>query len=366
MKKITFLTLILIATQFASGQNLLNKVKNVGNNVLGNKQENSSNNTSSNTNTQSSNDSTSDYNYSNNSSSKKSSPKSDFHKKHVGKIVFANKKIDENFSDESAIVNEFDLSKPIYYNVYLDKTLSDYIAEQKGVNMNSYFAAGVTINYYINDELIATYYDDYYKTGYEGGDLFKTRTILPEVLLPANDYDFSENKFKVAVFTHVFSILNDGKYDLKLEFLVPDYENSKLDENNSDLKHKVVATGSAKINIKKDERDRYCRTYGRPKFTKGVASDPKVEKEFIEVIKRYNSNELIYVFADDNWVLKRNQWGDVISREAYVNFIYKNKTGRCEMDQLKISQSYDGKQYYNAIALNYLKSTFKYVACQNY
>jgi hypothetical protein len=296
----------------------------------------------------------------------KSVTKTAFQKEFMGKIMFGQGNLNPNLEDASKFVQTLDLTQPSFVNAYLPDPLYVIKASKEKIGEYTIVSPHVIRNYYINNQLIATYSDKI------EDEVFKKSLVLSDVFVPANSTDHENNKFRVAVLSHVFSTLSPGTHRLKVEYQIhinepkPSAGGSAAIEY--DNKTFTVATGEVDVKFTQSELDKYCRTYGRPKFDQGVLiGQPQLESQVKSLIQKQKNITPFYVFANDDWELERDYFNKVISRKVLVQYVYKNPSGRCEIQNLMIKQSYDGSSYYAPVeTINPNSPSFKFATCQNY
>ncbi|MET3732442.1 hypothetical protein [Moheibacter stercoris] len=296
----------------------------------------------------------------------KSVAKSNFHQNYMGKIMFAKGTPNSNLEDASQFVQTLDLNQPSYFNAYLPDPLYVLKASKEKLGEYDIVSPHIIRNYYINNQLIASYTDNI------DGQIFKNALVFTDVFVPADGFEFDKNKFPVGALAHVFSSLNAGKHKLKVEYLINISEkipagngSAAFNYNNTTLK---VAEGEVDVQFTAAELANYTKAYGRPKYNQGVLqNDSKLIGQVSDLIKGNFKKTPVYIYADDNWRLERNYLDRVVSRSVQVYYVYKNDKGRCEVDNLVIKQNYDGQTYYAPVeTINTYGKPFKFVVCQNY
>lgn len=303
---------------------------------------------------------------SNNSTSSNEVPKSEFHTKHTGKILFAQRARNVALADESQLLSTIDLKQPCYVNAYLEAPLFTTKAQHEKIGQYDIVSPHVIRNYYINDQLIASYIDPITQ------DQFRNQPVLSDIIVPSNEYELADNKFRLGLLAHVFSALDAGAHRLRIDYQInisqpksagngsaaTDYENKPI----------TVASGEVMLQISPQTLTDYCKRYGRPKFSKGVlAGQPQLEQQLTSFIKTNKGHHPIYVYADDNWTLRRGDFNRVVSRDVQVYYIFTNATGRCEMANFVATQSFDGSTYYPPKeGINKMGPGFKFATCQQY
>lgn len=288
---------------------------------------------------------------------------SDFHQKNIRKILFS--KSQENL-DMPQLVNTVDLKQPYYINAYFENSLAEIKAERQPSEEYNQETPFIIRNYFINNELIASYNDVITQ------EQFSQTSAISDVLVPENENEFKANEFRMGVLSHVFSSLQPGTHRFKIEYQLN--ISTKKPQGNGSAAYIyenvpfTVATGEVDIAINASDLTTYCKNYGRPKFEKGIIhNEPQLEKQIAGIIKANRGKEPVYVYADDNWVLKRDALNRVLSREAQIYYIFTNDKGRCEMANFPIVQTFDGKSYYPPKeGFNKRGVGFKFASCQNY
>jgi len=292
--------------------------------------------------------------------------KSDFHTRHIGKILFAKGGLNPELSDESQFVQAVDLKNAHSFNVYLEDPMYNIMCKHRHVKEFDVVVPVFTRKYYINNELIASYTDNMDQ------ETFRQKAVFADVLVPANKTDFHENEFRVGVLAHVFSTLTDGKHRLKVEYILtvakelPNTTGSAAREfENQEI---LMAAGEVDVHVNRQDRDAYCKAYGRPKFDKGVLQgQAQLEQRIAQLIRSDTKRDPIYIYAADNWTIVRGALDRVIARESRVFYVFKNQNGRAELADCKIKQEFDGQNYQNpAFGFYNYSPAFRYVCLQNY
>lgn len=299
-------------------------------------------------------------------SNPKSVEKSSFHEKNIGKILFAKGSTNANLEESGLFVTTLDLNSPSFFNVYLEDPLYAIHARNHQLKEYSVVPKVFGRKYYINGELIAEYTDEIDEIQ------FKQNAIFSDVLVPANYDDFKQNEMRVGVLAYVFSSLNPGTHKFKVEYVMtkstPKTNNTGSAAIEYDNQDYVVASGEVDIKVDANSVNSYAKQYGRPKFSKGVIEgDKKLEEKLRAMVKSDANRTPIYMYASDSWTIKRGDFDRIIGREARVYYVFKNSTGRCELADFFVYQSYEGNGYGNPVFSRRKDGLpFKFVVCQNY
>jgi len=351
MKKIFITSLSLLAltaTETVMAQNFINKIErgirtidNVSNNMK-NKEE--------------------DHRQTQDKINPQSTTKSPEHKSRQKQILFSSSPSASNAN----FLQQIDLNNPVYFHVYLEDPLHNLVVKANNSKKYDIVSTYVLRKYYINGQLIASYSDDL------GEEVSKRHDLLTEVLVPKDHSEFKDNEMRIGVFAHVFSALSPGVHKLKLEFCIikntPKKNGTNPDGGEYDNEEIVVASGEVDVKVDANSVNTFARSYGRPKFSKGVLQgDPTLEKQLVDIIKRETNRDPIYVYASDYWTILRGAYNVITGREARLYYVFKNDKGRCELADVMMYQSYEGNNYgYPRFLNNKFAPAFKYVVCQNY
>lgn len=282
----------------------------------------------------------------------------------VGKISFFTGTTNPN-ADKNSGISTIDLAQPIAMNAYLEDAIYNIKAHHEKIGKYDHIAPAVLKKYYINGELITTYWDNI------GHEAFKENKVLSDVIVPDDIYAFKQNEMRVGVLAHVFSALKAGTHKFKIEYYtaintpLPNTTGSAATEyKNEEL---LLASGEVDLKIDANTLNQYCKAYGRPKFGKGVlAGQAALEADIKSLIQKKGHNP-IYIYAEDNWKLYRNDFGVVTKRELLVYYVFTNDKGRCEAINFYVIQDNDNGKYYKVReSATQTSPMFKYVVCQNY
>jgi hypothetical protein len=283
-----------------------------------------------------------------------------------GKILFSRGAIKRNVENPEQFVQELDLKSPSFFNVYLPAPMDQMSRQLQGLGPNDRVSASVTRKYYLNNEPIATY------AAQVPTEEFKSQTIYSDVFVPASQASFKEQEFQIGVIAHVVSSLEPGTHRLKVEYVLnvnkemPNTTGSagKTYENTEE----VIASGEVDVSITTNDRDAYCRAYGRPKYGKGVLQgEAQLEKRIKEMVNADSKVAPLYMYADDNWTLLRGALDRVTGRQVRIYYVFQNQSGRAELADCVIRQDFDGRNYQGAtFAFDKGGRVFKYVCLQNY
>ena len=296
----------------------------------------------------------------------KSVDKSDFHSQNIGKVLFVKGPRSSVVEGEERSQEVLDLNSPSYLNIYLEDPLYNILAKQNKIGEYDVVSPGLTRRYYINNELICKYSENM------DMDDFKTKVLLSEVFVPEDEMTFKENEFKVGVMAHVLSSLMDGTHTLKVDYVINISKEVPSSPGSAAISYEnhehLVASGEVKVNINKSDLNRYCKLYGRPKFSKGVLqSEAQLERTITDMIKADSKRTPIYMYGNDNWTILRGAFDRIVGREVRVYYVFINDKGRAELSDCVIRQDYDGRNYINAkFGLSRNAPAFKYVCKQNY
>jgi hypothetical protein len=270
---------------------------------------------------------------------------SPIHEKYSNKIVFASKTEHLAFKEEieTEFKSEFNLGELIYFRVFLDNSLINYLSpivketdELKGQNSTFkmvFYIDNVIIENLKNDNISLTEFSSSEKG---------TRTTFKGAF--KSEYD-ADDMIGKDVFKEMIRIqeakLTPGKHELRME-IVPIY----LDPVNSTntVKGNVVASGSITLNVKEVIINPADPNVCMPL---AVKSDPALEAK----MSKYYFNEFkstcdVVKIYSDNWVIEKNNLTGVnMSRHIDAYFGYKATNGACYKQLYIVSQEFDGTKF---------------------
>ncbi|GAB4123870.1 MAG: hypothetical protein OHK0045_03970 [Raineya sp.] len=263
----------------------------------------------------------------------------DLHKNNINKIVFANNKIDANFSDASKIKTNFaNLSAGIYGRVYLKESVRNMLANDgRGKDFGG---AGLTMVYRVNGKTYVV--DD--EISKEDG-LKKTSWGL--TFIPNNPAD---NKDKItATFVYVTSILPAGKHKIKVQYRLPAGAVS-LDQT------ALLGENEIEVNIAIPDRDAVAKKYGRTFQGNSIPETDfvaAVKKQYVGLAHRFSRMEIY-----------RDAFGQVAYRLSRVTVAYKNPEGEYLTATYDLKQDFVGGKWAPSIGIHRSLGT-EYVPPQN-
>jgi len=267
------------------------------------------------------------------------------HQKYLNKIVFASKTESLAFKEEieTDFKNDFNLGEWIYFRVYLDNSLLNYLSPlvketDDAMGKNTTFK----MVFYIDNTLIENLKNDNISLTELSPSEKGTRTTFKGAF--KSEYDADEMIGK-EVFKEIVrkqdAKLTAGKHQLRME-IIPIYIDP-VNPNNS-VKGNVVASGSITLNVKEVIINPADPNVCMPK---AVKSDPALEAKMSKYyFSEFKTKCDVVKIYSDNWVIEKNKRTGVnMSRHIDAYFGYKDANGACYKQLYIVSQEFDGTKF---------------------
>lgn len=270
---------------------------------------------------------------------------SPLNKKYVNKIVFTSniEAIDKDAEKESEFADNFVLGSLIYFRVYLDKPLLQYMKKllpdvDKGILAThsryriKFLLDGVDVYSAMHSE---GYFDREGKetwTTFRGG--LTTREDLRELIGQSNFYEFiSEQESK----------LTPGDHKLTMQ-IIPCTEYPRKAEG------PVVASGEITLTVKNSAIDPNDPQVCLPKAN---MNDEALEAKILKAFKSkgWSEQPKTVRILSTKWDVQRNKYTSVVERRTVEAVVASVRNGKCISQTFSFAQDFDGVEYQKEVYL---------------
>lgn len=267
------------------------------------------------------------------------------HEKYMNKVVFASKNLSLNKGQEieSDFGTEFNIDDLIYFRVYLDNTLTNYLSplvkeSNDVISKNSTFRLDFYIDNVLVEDLTSsniplnTFTPEEKATWTTFKGAFKSEYEKEDMV--------GKNVFKELIRKQE-SKLTPGKHQLKME-VSPIYIDPVDPTKNS--KGSVIATGNITIIAKEVIIDPYDPIVCIPKSNMNDAAlETKIANYYL---KKFKTTSDVVRTQSSDWAIEKNKYtGLIVRRKIDVYIGYKSAEGVCYKVLKGVSQEYLGGKY---------------------
>lgn len=271
------------------------------------------------------------------------------HAKYLNKIVFASdeKSLEKQKEIESNFKTEFNLGDQIYFRVYTDNSLFNYVRPLVSSSWDNALRSNITYAFkvYIDNVLLDNLSNDVLsRQEFDSGQKDKLTTFKGALKSSGNSIYVGMNMFKDVLIKHEGK-LSIGKHQLKIE-IYPFYYNSGKEEN---IKGNVVASGEITLNVKGSAIDPTDPEMCMPNE---VMQDKELSKRIAsDYFKAYQVKADGVKILSSKWEIERNKYTSVVERRTLdVSIGYKDpKTNKCYKRNYLINQEYVGTKFLDEV-----------------
>lgn len=254
------------------------------------------------------------------------------HQKYLNKIVFASEdaSIKMGSEDETKFINKAVLGNPIFFRVYMDNSLDNYLKNQSFANTHGRYK----IKFYLNG-------DDIYTTFLTASEFTSSEKELWTTWRGALKSSNNSNYLGIYEFNNFLRKAEDklmtGEHQFKMEIMpYTDYP--------KEYTGPVIASGELILTVKGTAVDPHDTKLCMPK---ALMNDKNLESKIVAAFKNqgWDRDGKETRITSQKWNIERNQVTGVITRrfvEAAVGF---SKDGKCAFENYNFYQDYDGKDY---------------------
>lgn len=265
---------------------------------------------------------------------------SPLHEKYLNKVVFSSKEVSlaKKAEIESDFKNEFALGDPIYFRIYLSKTIEQSLDHLDNGSADFEHGTNLEFKFYVNDVLI-----DNVKSKFEFGDIDsdvrEKWTTIKGAFKPATDSKYiGKNQFENMLRLNGEKF-NVGKNMVKVE-IIPLSNYTYGD---------VIATGEFTLNVKNSlinpNDPEVCMPLAKMKddvLLKNIIKNHSEVKTGFKVDPKY-----IRIISS-NWNVNKNYKGIPINRTLAISAGYKDPTSnKCYRAFYSVEQEYIGSKFSN-------------------
>lgn len=254
----------------------------------------------------------------------------DFHRKHLGEIVFAKEAIDRKSATDAMLVKRFTVSDPLYLRPFLAHSLGNTcIFNDKGGQLDSH--GGYQVSLTIDGKALAEpmIYREL------SSDAARTWTTFRLAFNPRPD-DTDQKRDDQARWADVVSALAPGEHAVRVQiWAVGDAAGSRSSKQ-------PIAEGEFVLVTKAGDAVAGTATLPKP-----AKRDAALEKSMLAAITSagWEEKPLKVVITDPDWTIERDHLGTVVARKIGTMIAVKTTAGKCRKFSLSFAQERTGTTY---------------------
>ena len=283
--------------------------------------------------------------------------KDEFHQKHLRKIVFGSKPLGAELK-ESDVISDYTVGQPLYYRIFMDNTMKNYISKHYKNTYALSFFHNVYVKFYLDGQLAKidelsnrgsiTFTDNEMMTltNY-GGYVFVSKRDEKEKqsLMPV---------FEKLLFTHNKSL--SGTHKLKMEVYL----------YSQGLNQTVEMLGEGELNIHLTTIN-----HSDPELCfkpTAAASDPDLEAKFVSAYNKDNPGAVAKKawLKYTNWDVRKNELtGAILNKYRNATLLVQTAEGNCSYMEATFAMDYEGNGKYGYIHFSGLvPGTYRPILCE--
>lgn len=278
------------------------------------------------------------------SSGAKSAISGPAHEKYMGKIVFTGDDVNiaRGKENEAGFKNEFNLGDPIYFRVYMQDALLNFLRPYvKGVDDYMFTRDS---RFILKVYLDGKYLDSLYKAKLKFDEFAeaekKTWTTFRGALKSTDNSVYIGTYMYKEFLTKYERLLTPGSHKLTIE-VCPEF--APFDPRYKAYLGDVVARGEITLNVKGSAIDPNDPNTCMPL---SKMDDKELTKQIRETYtKLYGVKALSARILTPQWTIERSKYTELIKRRSLEVSIGYNQGGKCYRRAYMLYQEYDGRNF---------------------
>lgn len=286
---------------------------------------------------------------------------SDFHKQHVGQIVFSNEKLDLEQPNKAAVKTTFKLGEPIFMRLYLKQSMGNfyrnyrkenrdnkgqeyweyyYLKKEKGNYVCKSPEAVIIQKLFLNGKEIRSDRKEYTKKSIEQIDKW---TSWWKEVIPKENVRYAELEELAYALGKDLAFAKPGEHTIKVETWLCHYKDYTPIE--------IIAQGECKINFTEAEHKAYRKTRGQLMPLAGM-TDAKLAESFKSMLAKKEPTWDIknIVITSERWTVYKNDF-DIPTQKRLFASIAVSYDGECRIIEAAFRQDYEGGGKYGSTFL---------------
>lgn len=265
------------------------------------------------------------------------------HQKYMGKIVFSKKEatLERGKEMESEFTNKFTLGgpDPIYFRVYMNNSLSNYITrlfETDSRRLKDLLATYLFKFYLDGTPIVYTRYGAG-RTAFSVPDK-QAFTTFRSSFYKDDGYSKGTNMFKEFL-SKTEDKLTPGDHKIKVEVY-------PFDDYSERFIAPMVASGEFTLTVSGNAFNPNDDTVCLPK---AMMQDKKIESGMLKAFNNSEGEGKIVRIVESDWTIERNENTGIILKRTIDGIIGFTKNGKCKYQVFGFAQDYDGTKFQDRV-----------------
>lgn len=269
---------------------------------------------------------------------------SPMHQKYMGKIVFSKKEaaLEKGKEMESEFTTKFTLGgpDPIYFRVYMNNSLSNYITRLSETDRRSSkdITAAYSFKFYLDGIPVAfSRYGN--RSAFTLADK-QSFTTFRSSFYKDDGYSKGTNLFKDFL-SKTDDKLTPGDHKIKVEvYPMDDYAEVYIAP--------MVASGEFTLTVSANAFNRDDENVCLPK---AKMQDKQIEAGMLKAFNNSKGEGKVARIVESDWTIVRNETTGIILSRSIDGIIAFTKNGKCQYQVFGFAQNYDGSKFQDGIYL---------------